>query len=134
MSSSDKIVRSKQDELDSKANSKLSNLIDNKYIKTLPINGNYPGIDWIIQFVDNNRGYTSKYLHSQIKGKEKAKDLIFPCEVKHLNSWAESNVPLIFILVDIDSGRAYWEKIDREYVSKLDIKKGQQTKNNPTRP
>ena len=128
MSNLNRIIRSKQDELDAKADAILSGLIDHRHVKILPINGNYPGIDWLIQFVDGNGNYTSKYLFHQLKGKGNAKKLSFSCEVTHLRHWSESSLPVIFILVDINSGKAYWENIDWDYVSKLDLSLSQKTK------
>ncbi|MCD4653406.1 DUF4365 domain-containing protein [bacterium] len=120
--------KSKQKILDDNANSILLNTIHDNYIEIAPINGNYPGIDGIIQIVAPGGDYTGKYLHYQLKGKGIVSKLSFSCKVDHLIHWSESNVPVLFILVDIEKNDVYWQYIDREFFNELKIQQGQKTK------
>ena len=114
--------------IDNQAVGILGNLLDKRYLEHLPINGNYPGVDGLLQFINKNKAYTSKYLLYQAKGKIKLKKYSFPCKVSDLQHWANSSPPVIFILIDNDKQTACWQQIDRRYLRSLQIKENQKYK------
>jgi hypothetical protein len=122
------LIKSRQKILDDYANAILKEKIDHRFIELLPINGNYPGIDGLIQLVDSDQLYTSKYLLYQLKGVENKKQFTFSCQVKYLNHWAQSNIPVLLIVVDVASRHVVWQLVDYLYVEGLEIDSGQKTK------
>lgn len=120
--------KSLQKEIDDKAAAIFRGKLDQKFTELLPIDGNYPGIDGMIQIVACDREYTGKCLCYQVKGKTKGENLKISCEVDHLNHWAQFNPPVVFILVDIDEERVYWQYVDEDFVSSLKIKEKQKNK------
>ena len=122
------LIKSRQKMLDDHANAILIERIDHRFIELLPINGNYPGIDGLIQSVDSDQLYTSKYLLYQLKGVKNKKQLTFSCQVKYLKHWAQSNIPVLLIVVDVASHHVVWQLVDNLYVEGLKIDGGQKTK------
>lgn len=123
------LKKSEQKIIDETAGKILDDLLKPAKIELTAINGNYPGIDGMVQLVGEDKIYSSKYLLYQVKGKAKSKSLSFSCLVTHLRHWAKSNVPVIFVLVDNENKVAYWKHIDKKYVDSLKIKSGQTYKN-----
>ncbi len=114
--------------IDGQAVGILGDLLNKRYLEHLPINGNYPGVDGLLQFIADNKSYTSKYLLYQAKGKVKLKKYSFPCRVSDLQHWAKSSPPVVFILVDNDKKIACWQEIDKKFLRTLDIKENQKHK------
>lgn len=114
--------------IDKEAQGTLGFLLSKRYLEHTPINGNYPSIDGLLQFINDNKSYTGKHIHYQLKGKAKLKTHTFPCKVSDLQFWADSRPPVIFILVDNHTKTAFWQKIDRRFLRSLNIRSGQKNK------
>lgn len=122
------LQKSKSQVIDEKAQGILKSSLSAEYVTITEINGNYPGIDGLIQLVENG-DYTGMNLFYQLKGSETFdKEYKFQCEVRYLKYWLKMNLPVILIFVDVVSKNIYWQKIDKEYVNSLKIRGRQKTK------
>lgn len=73
-------------------------------------NDNYPDIDGEIRLRDGKDTNLSKYLHYQLKSKEKLKSPKYSCSKKDLLYLTdpESNVPTLLFVVDVEKEKVYW--------------------------
>jgi len=93
-----------------------------------PLYGDF-GIDLHVKVFES--GHTTPWeLHVQIKGTERPHvsegHIHFSIDTEHLNDWYESPLPVLFVVCNVRSEKAYWLWV-KEYLDKLDLDWRQQS-------
>lgn len=85
------------------------------------------GIDGYIDIIGNENSVTGKSIAVQIKTGESffktktATGWTFYGDNKHLNYYANLEIPLIICIVDLNENKVYWEKFEIDKTSKTEI-------------